>query len=425
MSSQLSPLEQLEQQSQQQQPAAQTNSTVSPLEQLEQTHSQAPEMGYTISAYHPPTTLLGKIGEWVDHVQSDLKNGTDQTGIGTVLKAMGAHGLNSGGGEYAGDLIASLPLGILKATKGATELAPQVIGGPQGRTWQGVKDLVGGGLKAMTVPAAFVAPEASAVSEEGLLNDAANIASKVTPPVGKVISGVKALATDIPAKVESKLLATLSDLADTEGLTAPTATNIKEAIPQLADQFKQRAQGVYQKLDEAAPGFQDLKDKIAQYTQAVKANLHTDPNKADELASSLQSAKTAMSELLDDGQKAEWKAADQDWSRYKALQTVSSKTSKSAEDLTDPALTSVDKLGSATQQLTNSVRKGNPIDLLSKAFGPDHAGEIRAAVQEGLDMASHSQAAKQFLKWAAYSTPVIGGLAYGADKVASILSKGK
>ena len=77
-----------------------------------------------MTATRQPTTMIGKLGRWVENLSDDLKYGTDQTGIGTVLKAMGAHGLDNGNSQAVGEFMASLPLGILKATKGATQLAP-------------------------------------------------------------------------------------------------------------------------------------------------------------------------------------------------------------------------------------------------------------------------------------------------------------
>jgi hypothetical protein len=131
----------------------------------------------TISAPQQPSSALGKLAQWIDNVTADLKDGGDRTGIGTVMQKLGAHGLNSGNSAAVGDFMASLPLGLLKTAKGEAELVPSEIGGETGNTWKGVKDLVGGGLQAIQEPAAFVAPEESALSEQGLLGDAADAAS--------------------------------------------------------------------------------------------------------------------------------------------------------------------------------------------------------------------------------------------------------
>lgn len=143
----------------------------------------------TISAPQQPTSTFGKVAQWIDNVTADLKDGGDRTGIGTVMQKLGAHGLNSGNSAAVGDFMASLPLGLLKAAKGEAELVPSEIGGETGTTWKGVKDLVGGGLQAIQEPAAFVAPEESALSEEGLLPDAA---SKAADMSSRVIASRKA-----------------------------------------------------------------------------------------------------------------------------------------------------------------------------------------------------------------------------------------
>jgi hypothetical protein len=44
----------------------------------------------TMSAIPQPTTVSGRVERWAQNVSDDLKYGTDLTGIGTVLKKMGA-----------------------------------------------------------------------------------------------------------------------------------------------------------------------------------------------------------------------------------------------------------------------------------------------------------------------------------------------
>jgi hypothetical protein len=160
-------------------PAAQTKQVVQPTATA------------TISAIHEPTTFLGKFGRWAENVSNDMKYGTDETGIGTVLKKMGAHGVYMGNPEAVGDFMASLPLGLLKAAKGTSELAPAVIGGEKGRTWQGMKDVVGGGLQAIEIPSAFVAPEAGEIAAEGA-GKAASLTSKAG---SKAVDAAKAVET--------------------------------------------------------------------------------------------------------------------------------------------------------------------------------------------------------------------------------------
>lgn len=99
------------------------------------------------------------VSRWTDNVMNDIKNGTDATGVGTVLKRMGAHGVYSGNPQAVGDFMASLPLGLARATKGAAEITQE------GKTWQGTKDIVGGGLQAAQIPAAFAGGPTEAGAE--------------------------------------------------------------------------------------------------------------------------------------------------------------------------------------------------------------------------------------------------------------------
>jgi len=179
--------------------------------------------GGTISATPQPTTYLGRFGQWAENVSNDIKNGTDNTGIGTVLKKMGNHGVYSGNSEALGDFMASLPLGLLKVGKGTTELAPQVIGGPKGRTVQGLKDVIGGGLQAAQIPSAFVAPEAGEV--------AANAAAKGTEALGEAVNTAKnVLRPDAEVKAQMVKDAVKRVLGN-----KANADTVNEAVSRIGD----------------------------------------------------------------------------------------------------------------------------------------------------------------------------------------------
>lgn len=94
-----------------------------------------PQMGS-----NAPTGVRDSVAKWSQNVMDDIRNGTDITGVGTVLKKLGAHGTNYGTPEAVGDYMASLPLGVLRATKGAAEVS-------QGEFKQGAKDIGGGALQ--------------------------------------------------------------------------------------------------------------------------------------------------------------------------------------------------------------------------------------------------------------------------------------
>jgi hypothetical protein len=95
------------------------------------------------------------------------------------------------------------------------------------------------------------------------------VASKASDVATGAVRSLKAVPKNVPAAVESNLVDTLGDIAEKNGLERPTATTAREATSQLADQYKSRAQSVYQQLDDDAPGFQELRDQIAKHQKAV------------------------------------------------------------------------------------------------------------------------------------------------------------
>jgi hypothetical protein len=284
-----------------------------------------------------------------------------------------------------------------------------------GNTAGAVGDVVGG---AASVAPLLLGDEATAAKAGDVAGKAVR-AVKETPAaeaVSNTASGLKNLATDIPAETESNLVKAIGDSAENNGFARSDVSTLKDAVSDLSDKFKGRAQSVYQALDSEAPGFQELRDKIGNLQKAYKAQLNLDPDKAADIGSSLSDAKDSMANLLDEGQTARWKQADQDWSRYKALQQVQGKANAAATDLTSDELQDVAKLKSGVQSLGNMKRAGNPIDMLSRAFGDD-AGNIRQIVQKSANTASNVQAAQQFLKWAG----LVGGAGVLGHGAASLL----
>jgi len=239
--------------------------------------------GGTISATPQPTTYLGRFGQWAENVSNDIKNGTDNTGIGTVLKKMGNHGVYSGNSEALGDFMASLPLGLLKAGKGTTELAPQVIGGPKGRTVQGLKDVIGGGLQAAQIPSAFVAPEAA--TEKGVADVAGN--------TGRVQQTIANLAKDAGG-IEKDIAPTAADPYGFRQVASEQIGKYKAAAKKLDELSHDAFSDAQQDVEDAADDFtaagkkayreaqQKLNDIITKYKPALKdAGVDADSMKAD------------------------------------------------------------------------------------------------------------------------------------------------
>jgi|GEM_PF-4767151 hypothetical protein len=149
-----------------------------------------------IGPQQKPTGWRDALARWADNVSYDMKYGTDTTGVGTLLKKMGAHGLTYGNSEAVADFMGSLPLGLLQATKGGAEVTQQ------GKTWQGTKDIVGGGMKAATIPSAFMGgPEAGATA-------AARAGGRIfgdADRAGQLFSKVAAAAREIDVPVTDEM----------------------------------------------------------------------------------------------------------------------------------------------------------------------------------------------------------------------------
>lgn len=117
----------------------------------------------TIAAQEPANGMAQKFARWAGNVMNDLEYGTDHTGVGTVLKKMGAHGVSMGNPEEVGQFMASIPLGLLRYSKGMAEVTDPEHGAV---AWQGLKDAIGGASQAATIPTSFVAPEAGELATD-------------------------------------------------------------------------------------------------------------------------------------------------------------------------------------------------------------------------------------------------------------------
>src|SRR2546430_1995262 len=107
----------------------------------EQAHTSGATPGASqitgISATPAPSGWREKTERWAQNVADDIRYGTDVTGIGSLLHKMSAHGVFNGNSQEVGDFMASLPLGALRATKGAAEITQP------DKAWEGTKDVVG------------------------------------------------------------------------------------------------------------------------------------------------------------------------------------------------------------------------------------------------------------------------------------------
>lgn len=189
--------------------------------------SASTQMG--IAPVAPPASIGGRISKWAQNVQEDLKNGTDLTGIGTLMKKMGAHGLYNGNSEKLGELLGSLPMGLAKVAEGAGQLA----GGDQpGQMLSGAGRMVEGAGQASTFIAPFGGGEAASAIEKGIgaIPKMAN-----APRAGKIIGQIESQIGHIPIEINEpgwKAL-DIKKLSDTGDSTPPKV--IRDFIRRILD----------------------------------------------------------------------------------------------------------------------------------------------------------------------------------------------
>jgi hypothetical protein len=105
---------------------------------------------------------------WLQDVQADVKNGSDTTWVGAMLKKMGAKGLTYGEPDSVAEMMGGPLLGVPKALEGATEVGGEVKEGvtnsdmDYGRTVRGVNKIIGGTFQSLG-PLVVTQPEALAV----------------------------------------------------------------------------------------------------------------------------------------------------------------------------------------------------------------------------------------------------------------------
>jgi hypothetical protein len=118
----------------------------------------------SFSAYHPKTGLAGieeKLGDWRQRLSEFAARGQ---------------------GKGVGDFMASAPLGALRVAKGTSEI-------PQGKIWEGTKNVLGGAAEAATMPSMFFAPEATSAASKLLPS---------TEKAGKLLESVEQAAGHVP-----------------------------------------------------------------------------------------------------------------------------------------------------------------------------------------------------------------------------------
>lgn len=270
----------------------------------------------TISAQPVPHGALDHVQRWANDVADDIRYGTDRTGIGGLLKSLGANGVYNGNDPRVGDFMASLPLGVLKVIKGAAEL-PQ-----SGKRWQGTKDTLGGALQASTIPAGVAAPEEAELASAGIdrageavasgAGKTANVARK-TFSLKAVQDALSTAKEGVQQELQGKLQTiqdawhgSLRDLFDSvakeAGVQPEPAESLRDVAANTAAAVKAKASAIYQKIDNAIGGgtrIQTFDEQIGNAKRALRNSAGIDPDADGRLVERINSLSDAKQAALD------------------------------------------------------------------------------------------------------------------------------
>jgi len=214
-----------------------------------------------ISAEPAPSGWRDSVAKWADNVSNDIKYGTDVTGVGTVLKKMGAHGVYSGEPQAVGDFMASLPLGLARMTKGGAEVTQP------GQTWQGTKDIVGGGLQAATIPSAFMGGPAAETGAEVAGAATSKLFGNVER-AGKLFDQVSTAAKDQPIELSDEVYDALKNIKQLSDAGA-------KGTPRVASKLANRLNNVDEELywDEARRFYSNIARLSANEYQSMNPQM--------------------------------------------------------------------------------------------------------------------------------------------------------
>lgn len=259
-----------------------------------------PSLNATISAEPQPQGLGDRLARWSQNVMTDIKYGTDLTGIGHVLKKMGAHGVDVGSPEAVGNFMASMPLGVLQATKGAGEVQ-------NGQPLQGAKDMGAGILTAAQMPSAFMGAEPAAGAVEAGGEAAAGAVDKAAgmiPSIGlqrahEAFDAAERLAGDLPINPDAAQLtaARIKQLGGRGASVPKVARDFLKRVndPEQGPMTYSEARDFYSNATRIAA---DEAQRLTPVMKAQMAQFTSDLGKAIEQtadhAGALQDYKTAM-----------------------------------------------------------------------------------------------------------------------------------
>jgi hypothetical protein len=375
----------------------------------------------SITATPEPTNVGGQVERWARNLSEDLKYGTDLTGIGTVLKKMGAHGVYSGNPAAVGDFMASLPLGLSKVVTGMGEVAQP------GKRVQGAKDTVSGGLQAATIPSAFVAPEGAELAGQGI-DAGANVAAKAANAVSNMANGAFDVKSIQPA-LQQGIRDTLAAVAKDVGVDIPASASIRDVAAELSNSIRAKSSALYSQLDAATGGgrFQRFSDSLSNIERGLRDSLGVEPEKYDTLLERKAEVEQAQKAALD---AATAKGVDPSliskanatWKQQSALSDLSSSLRQTVTGLR-PEIADAANGAKTTPETVNPKTLFSKINRLydkgrlADAIGPDNAQALLQHVDSAYLTAQKIANRNRFIGNAAKAVG-LGGIGYEATKFA-------
>src|SRR5262249_396285 len=156
-----------------------------------------------------------------------------------------------------GDFMASLPLGLSRATKGGAEITQS------GKTWQGTKDVVGGTFQAAQIPAAFMGGPGAEAGAETLANTGSKVFGDVEK-AGKLFQEVSAAAKDQPVQLSEQVYDALKNIKQLADAGA-------KGTPRVASKLANRLNNVDEELywDEARRFYSNISRLSANEYQSM------------------------------------------------------------------------------------------------------------------------------------------------------------
>lgn len=249
-----------------------------------------------------------------------------------------------------------------------------------------------GALEAATVPSMFMGPESASVGKLGQGMEAAG-AGLNTAKQTLTLGGRSGMLDQTVTKL-------LGKVADTAGLKPLASSTVREALPELASRFQQRASQTYKVVDQAVGGeLQPVLDKLQQLSYDYKAAAAADPAQAKQIMANIIDTGIRKKELIQQAiqngvPNAEKliQVADKDWSQFKNLGRVGQTLKPAMNEVQQGGILNPQKFAGGVDRLNNAVTAGGTPRLVM-GLGQDAANEIKTLAQKALTLEGRAQLA--------------------------------